>query len=45
MLDEKDLILRTIQQLAKFAAALLRRALGLAEQGQHEEALRELENG
>ena len=39
---EKDFILRTIEEMARFLAAALRRALGLAEAGQHEAALQEI---
>lgn len=40
-LEEKDLILRTIAQLARFLAAALRRALALKAQGQEDAALEE----
>ena len=40
--SEKDFILRAIEELARFLAAALRRALQLEEAGQHEQALQEL---
>ena len=39
---ENDFILRSIEQLARFVAATMRRALGRSEAGEHQAALEEL---